>query len=104
MLKRIFVVRSFLIASWVAMGLCVCWTLFTIILGITICQPVAMNWDPTTPGGTCGSQVAGFSAVGYMDLGTDLLLLLLPVPMVYRLQMRLRHKVAVSCIFGAGAL
>ncbi|OHE94570.1 integral membrane protein [Colletotrichum orchidophilum] len=104
MLQRIFFVRKFVIAARITMGLCVCWMLFTILIGIFICQPVAMNWDPETPGGWCGDQNAGFAAVGFFDLATDLIILVLPIPMVYNLQLRLPHKVALYAIFGAGAL
>ncbi|GJC95772.1 integral membrane protein [Colletotrichum higginsianum] len=104
MLQRIFFVRTFKIAAWITTGLCVCWMFFTILIGIFICQPVAMNWDPTTPGGTCGNQNAAFAAVGYFDLVTDLIILVLPIPMVYKLQLRWPHKIALYVIFGAGAL
>lgn len=104
MLKRIFVVQTFHVLTWIVMAICIGWVLFTIIIGFTICQPVAMNWDPATPGGTCGNQLAGFAAVGILDLITDGALLLLPVPMVIRLQMRWQHKIALLAIFGAGAL
>ncbi|KAJ0166102.1 hypothetical protein CTA2_8648 [Colletotrichum tanaceti] len=104
MLQRIFFVRTFKIAAWITTGLCVCWMFFTILIGIFICQPVAMNWDPTTPGGTCGNQNAAFAAVGFFDLVTDLIILVLPIPMVYKLQLRWPHKVALYVIFGAGAL
>ncbi|KAK1674548.1 integral membrane protein [Colletotrichum godetiae] len=104
MLQRVFFVRSFKIAARITTGLCVCWMLFTILIGIFICQPVAMNWNPTTPGGKCGDQNAAFAAVGYFDLATDLIILVLPIPMVYNLQLRWPHKVALNIIFGAGAL
>ncbi|KAK1637317.1 integral membrane protein [Colletotrichum phormii] len=104
MLQRVFFVRSFKIAARITAGLCVCWMLFTILIGIFICQPVAMNWNPTTPGGKCGDQNAAFAAVGYFALATDLIILVLPIPMVYNLQLRWPHKVALYIIFGAGAL
>ncbi|KAJ0309102.1 hypothetical protein COL5a_001223 [Colletotrichum fioriniae] len=104
MLQRVFFVRGFKIAARITTGLCVCWMLFTILIGIFICQPVAMNWNPATPGGKCGDQNAAFAAVGYFDLATDLIILVLPIPMVYNLQLRWPHKVALYIIFGAGAL
>ncbi|UQC77604.1 uncharacterized protein CLUP02_03073 [Colletotrichum lupini] len=104
MLQRVFFVQGFKIAARITTGLCVCWMLFTILIGIFICQPVAMNWNPATPGGKCGDQNAAFAAVGYFDLATDLIILVLPIPMVYNLQLRWPHKVALYVIFGAGAL
>jgi len=86
------------------MAVCVSWTLFTVFIGLFICWPVSMNWDANTPGGKCGNQVAAFAAVGIFDLATDLLIIILPIPMVLGLRMRWRHKAAVTAIFGAGAL
>lgn len=63
-----------------------------------------MNWAANTPGGKCGNEVAAFSAVGIFDLLTDLAIIILPIPMVIKLQLNWRHKVAVFGIFGAGTL
>lgn len=76
----------------------------TVLIGILICQPVAMNWNQLTPGGRCGNQNAAFSAVGYIDLLSDLIILVLPIPIVLKLQLPMANKIGLSAIFGAGIL
>lgn len=105
-LHRIFasVSNKFRWATFIVMGLCLVWMVFTILIGLFICWPIAMNWDPDTPGGKCGDQIAAFSAVGIIDVATDLVIIALPIPMIYPLQIRWQHKVALCSIFGAGLL
>lgn len=103
-MKRVFFVRSFQIAAWAVITICFMWMMFTILLGLFICWPVPMNWDADTEGGSCGDQAATFAAVGVVDLVTDLAIIILPVPMSLRLQLKSRHKVALCVMFGAGVL
>ncbi|OTB12361.1 hypothetical protein K445DRAFT_25654 [Daldinia sp. EC12] len=102
-LQRIFFTREFRIASYIVMGFSVAWTLQTILIGVLICQPVELNWDPTVRG-TCGDQEAGFTSVAIVDIVTDLMLLLLPIKPLISLRIKTSHKVALLVIFGAGLI
>ncbi|KAF9872095.1 integral membrane protein [Colletotrichum karsti] len=93
-----------LIAAWVTMGLATSWMLMTILIGLLICRPIAMQWDPTIPGGVCGDQVTAFAAVGVVDLIVDVIIFVLPIPMVLKLQVSRAHRIALISIFGAGVL
>jgi hypothetical protein len=104
MLARIFFLPSFRLAAYIIMGFCVCWAIMTCLIGLLICQPIAMNWDPSTPGGHCGKENIAFAAVGVIDMATDLAILILPLPMVKGLQIPLANKIALLCIFGLGTL
>ncbi|KAL0932859.1 uncharacterized protein CTRU02_211822 [Colletotrichum truncatum] len=104
MLQRIFFVKPFKIAAWATMGLSTAWMLMTILIGLLICRPIAMQWDPTIPGGVCGDQVTAFAAVGVVDLIVDVIIFALPIPMVLKLQISKAHRVALMSIFGAGIL
>lgn len=66
---------------------CICWALMTILIGFCICRPLAYNWDMTIPGGSCADQNAAYVAVGGVDIATDLSVLVLPIPMIRKLQM-----------------
>ncbi|KAB5542890.1 hypothetical protein GE09DRAFT_230156 [Coniochaeta sp. 2T2.1] len=78
--------------------------LATIITGCLICQPFAMNWDQTIPGGHCGDQVLSFTVTGALNLVTDSMVLLLPLPYLYKLQMRLYKKLVLMGVFSVGLL
>ncbi|KXH40966.1 integral membrane protein [Colletotrichum salicis] len=104
MLQRIFLVRPFKTAAWATMGLCIAWTLMTILIGLLICRPIAMQWNPTISGGVCGDQITAFAAVGVVGVIVDLIIFILPIPMVLKLQVSSAHRIALIGIFGAGIL
>ena len=71
---------------------------------LTQCQPLAYTWDRSIPGGSCVSDSVGFYLTSVQNLVMDVVVLLLPVRMVWRLQMDTRRKIAVTVIFGLGFL
>ncbi|KAL2856462.1 hypothetical protein BJY01DRAFT_263514 [Aspergillus pseudoustus] len=99
---RIFPVRWLVVSSWITMSVIVAWAIATILAGCLICRPFAMNWDPTIRGGKCGDQVASFTATGVINLLTDVVVLVLPMPSLYRLQMATYKKVTLIAVFGLG--
>lgn len=103
LLDRIFIARWFKIGIRCAIALAVCWAIMTVLIGICICKPVARNWDTNIPG-SCGNQNAAFSAVGYIDLLSDGLILVLPIPIVLQLQLPRANKIGLLAIFCGGIL
>lgn len=102
-LQRIFFTRRFRTATLVVMSVTVAWMLQTILIGLLICQPIQLNWDPTVRG-ICGNQTAGFVSVTVIDIINDLMLLLLPLKPVLSLNIKTRHKIALVLIFSAGLM
>lgn len=67
------------------------------------CTPVKKSWDVTTPG-TC-IEILGLGVAGsVLNLAADLIILVLPMPLVWKLRLPLRQKMAVISIFATGAL
>ncbi|KAL4803356.1 hypothetical protein BDV18DRAFT_162920 [Aspergillus unguis] len=99
---RIFPVRWLVISSWATMSVIVAWAIATILAGCLICRPFAYNWDKTIEGGSCGDQVASFTATGVINLVTDVIVLVLPMPSLSRLQMATYKKVTLITVFGLG--
>ncbi|KAJ5691914.1 hypothetical protein N7462_001337 [Penicillium macrosclerotiorum] len=99
---RIFPVTWVVRVSWVTMGIIIAWAIATILAGCLICRPFAYNWDQTISGGSCGNQVASFTATGVINLVTDLIVLLTPMPSLYNLQMATYKKVTLITVFGLG--
>lgn len=60
--------------------------------------------EPSTPDGTCGDHKASFAAVGIVDVVNQLAILMLPVPMILRLEMQMRYRVLIVCIFAVSFL
>ncbi|KAJ5820243.1 hypothetical protein N7474_005834 [Penicillium riverlandense] len=71
------------------------------IVSIAECLPVAKFWNPSGPG-SCIDMVAFFRWNGVTNLILDVLVLCLPFPMAWRLQMTTRQKLILTGIFMLG--
>jgi uncharacterized membrane protein len=102
-LARIFCVRWFRIAAYITTVLSVMWALGTIIMILTICQPLPKFWNYAMPG-KCGDLVNILLLFGALDVVLDVIIMLLPIPMVYQLQMPFANKIGLAAIFAMGLL
>ena len=80
------------------------WALATVLMGFLMCKPFAFNWDQTIPDGQCGNQVLSYQVTGALNLLTDLIVLLLPMPYLYGLNLALYKKVVLMVTFAVGLL
>ncbi|KAI2866328.1 Rhodanese-like domain family protein [Aspergillus niger] len=77
------------------------WVICITFLFIFICVPVQKLWYPSLPG-HCISQVGTWIANATSTIATDLIILFLPLPQVWKLQLRLSEKIALTVAFGLG--
>jgi hypothetical protein len=68
------------------------------------CSPVQYTWDKTIVGGSCFNQQAFYRYVSLPNILTDFVILIMPMPVVWKLQTRLTHKVALTGVFLLGGL
>lgn len=101
---QIFSVRSFRIAAYCAMGASVTFAVIAMLDPLVICRPLKFNWQPTLPGGKCGDRSTFWLTTGLLNIITDLFVLSLPIPMVWKLQVPRANKIALLIIFGLGFL
>lgn len=93
--------RGFKLSLWVSAGILVAWFLAITILAIFQCNPVAKQWNFTLPG-HCYSLFGTFLGVTIPNIFLDLLLLLLPLPKLWKLQLQLKKKIALIFNFMLG--
>ncbi|KAI9824923.1 MAG: hypothetical protein M1832_001528 [Thelocarpon impressellum] len=75
------------------------------LLGFVIgCRPLAKAWDPRIVGGDCVSRAHLFMATCSFNVVSDLVILVLPIPMLASIQMPIRQKVTLGALFGLGSL
>ena len=67
------------------------------------CRPLSKVWDPTVKA-KCIKPETLWIVMGSLNVLTDLLLLTIPLPSLWRLQMRSRTKLQVAGIFSIGGL
>ncbi|KAI5240906.1 hypothetical protein E4T43_05753 [Aureobasidium subglaciale] len=93
--------RTYATVVWVVMGsVIVCQILFTILLSAG-CRPIAKQWDPSIPG-TCLNALPIYFALGGTSLGWDLIIIILPFPILRRLHLDWQRKVALLAVFSLG--
>lgn len=83
------------------MGLVVSFGVGVVLATLLNCRPLAKSWDPLLPG-SCGSLVRNVLAISVINMVVDLIIILLPILMVWRLQMATWRKVALTFIFALG--
>ncbi|KAI4704252.1 hypothetical protein J4E81_001317 [Alternaria sp. BMP 2799] len=87
-------------------------TIFVVVgscVGIVIsllaaCKPFAKNIDVSVTEGQCLNKAALYIATGVLNIITDIMVIILPIPMVLRLQMSRERKIMVIGIFSVGSM
>ena len=87
-------VAAILVAGWGIAGT------FAVVFQ---CSPVKKTWELMTPG-TCTIIEAQFISTASLNVLIDLVLLLLPLPVLWRLQITKRQKIGLMGVFVLGYL
>ncbi|KAJ5738593.1 hypothetical protein N7493_001748 [Penicillium malachiteum] len=95
--------RSFRIQVAITMTIVWMWTASVILETFLLCRPLKYNWD-TSISGVCGDRNAAYVVAGTMNLITDLMVMALPMPHIWKLQLGTAKKVALSGVFSIGLL
>lgn len=73
------------------------------LIALLVCRPIAYNWNHMIEG-RCYNQPEALEAVGIVNLLTDLLIFILPMPMLWGLQLPLGKKIGLTITFGIGLM
>lgn len=68
------------------------------------CSPVAYAWDKSIRGGHCINLGAYFRWLSFPNILTDAVILVLPLPLLWRLHTSTGQKIGVTCVFVVGSL
>lgn len=102
---RIYPVRKFTISCIVTAAVTVAWFIASIVVNFLTCRPFQYFWDRSIPGGKCiNSNNLAYAITSPPDILTSLALLILPIPLLWGLQMPRRKKLAITGIFVLGSL
>lgn len=91
------------ISFWITAGLTTVWFTFVTLIGLVHCIPVRAFWDPMVKGKCIGSW-SFFLGSAVPSIVLDLILLIFPMPFLWRLQIGATQKVALFVIFLLGYL
>ncbi|KAM0801099.1 hypothetical protein BDR22DRAFT_888768 [Usnea florida] len=101
---QIFPIRTFNIACYTTLGVNVAFGLSAVIADCLICRPITYRWAPSMVNGSCGDQKSLDMYVAVMNLLLDVEIVILPMPIVWRLRMARSKKMALSGMFGMGVI
>ncbi|CAJ0547958.1 Ff.00g047120.m01.CDS01 [Fusarium sp. VM40] len=96
--------RWFKWAVWTAITIICIYTVILFCLVLFACKPMAMNWDITVTDGVCINQTKTYIATAAVNIISDLFLFVLPLPMVFQLQLPAKQKIGLMGIFTIGSL
>ncbi|OAL47140.1 hypothetical protein IQ07DRAFT_130494 [Pyrenochaeta sp. DS3sAY3a] len=100
--KNIFDVRKFRIIVYCVLGYVIAWTVSFSFSHLFTCYPITVFIEPYY-GNKCVQTVPMFLALLYTDVIADVVILVLPIPMVLSVRMETKKKLAVIAMLGLGA-
>ncbi|KAM0801841.1 hypothetical protein BDR22DRAFT_888293 [Usnea florida] len=95
--------RAFLTVAYTLFVLVVAFGVGIVVSDVLTCRPLAKYWDPLRSG-VCENSGASLVALSSCNIIADVLIVLLPLPMVWVLQTTTRRKIELSIIFTLGFL
>ncbi|KAM0802748.1 hypothetical protein BDR22DRAFT_970990 [Usnea florida] len=103
--KRIFRGALFLTFVWSMITIIVIWTVGFFFANMLQCYPISVNWTGLGGNGdACIDENMMYLGQAFSDAITDLIILVMPIPWVWALQLPPKQKVGVSSMFLLGIL
>ena len=100
----LFITRTFCHICWAMIGTNVMILTSIIIASCVIRRPIAYSWNKTIREGTCGNLRSFEHFTTIINLLDDAAIVILPMPMLWTLQMSLKRKIQLSLVLGMGVL
>lgn len=91
------------LAVWFALVITVAYGIEATFLAVFTCRPVAAFWNPAIPG-KCIDKKAGYFTNATYQVFSDLIFLVIPMPILSKLQIPLKQKVLIMSAFTIGTL
>ncbi|KAH7321517.1 hypothetical protein BKA65DRAFT_568289 [Rhexocercosporidium sp. MPI-PUGE-AT-0058] len=95
--------RRAVLFVYVFIGIMACYYIPVLILKIRMCTPIEGLWDPSADT-KCFNQQSIFFTDAIVSVVTDVVVLLLPLPLVYTLKVSTCKKLRIAALLGAGGI
>ncbi|KGO60127.1 hypothetical protein PEX2_032660 [Penicillium expansum] len=104
-IKRLFgSIRAYVVISYCLVGFIATWALAALLTNIFQCTPVQYYYNKNLKGHCMSGQVQFFQTMGSIALIEDIIILCLPIPVFWKLQINTRQKIALILVFSLGGL
>ena len=101
--RRLFPGRHFHIILWCVGGFVLSYSIAQCLVEVFECSPVNSLWNPQVKG-ECIDLSSELIASSVLNVVTDVFLLVLPLPILWRLQISMKRKLELIGIFLLGGL
>jgi len=106
-LLRIAVHRRHIQIIWLTIGVSAVFGIFFLFFLLFQCSPISTFWNPSTPGASCinpNDTAAVIYAYSAVSAAADWTFGILPVFLIWDVQMNPQTKITVAIILGLGAM
>ncbi|GKT51162.1 satratoxin biosynthesis SC1 cluster protein 4 [Colletotrichum spaethianum] len=97
-------------ATLATMGMCIAYHIAFLVVQLNLCTPlaadnlkIAKQWDPTITNGSCIPGVPFYTSMASLTIFFDIVVMLLPFPVLAKSQIQKRKKFVLLGCFGLGA-
>lgn len=101
--QRVFRTPRFQIWCKTFIAIIVAYTIATVVACLFVCTPPVKFWKPQTPG-YCINTIASWFSNAAINIVTDFMIVILPMPVVNRLQLKKKQKWLLMGVFAFGAI
>ncbi|KAL0940477.1 uncharacterized protein CTRU02_203240 [Colletotrichum truncatum] len=96
--------KWFRIAIWIGITVVSLNTACITALMLFQCNPIQKGFDSTITGGSCLNAAILYMATAVSNIASDVMLFVLPMPMVFKLHMRMAQKLGLVIMFAVGSI
>lgn len=100
---RVFSTKEFKRQAHIMMGVVGCYGIAFFVLFMTQCRPIDQQWNPHK-GGSCRDLVIQELTSVSLNMIIDIIIVFLPLPVLWNLQLATRSKLVVSVMFSIGLI
>ena len=102
---RVFTERPYRIACYIVIVVHILQTIAVCAADVAQCQPLAFLWDKTIEGGKCPVNATElFRWASLPNIVTDIVMLLLPLPYIWKLHASIQIKAALALTLATGSV
>ena len=102
--RRVFIQKWFRIACWFLIFCYAGYALGSAVADLCQAIPINANWNKNVTASYHIDDVKLYVANSGFNIATDVILLILPLVVIWRLNMNVKHKIGLSLIFSLGVL
>jgi hypothetical protein len=96
--------RGYRFATYFVASLVVLNWLADLFISFTICKPFTAQWDHSIPGGKFGDIIRVYQFISIPNIVTDVMMLALPLPALYKLHVDLGTRISLFVTFMMGSV